>query len=83
MSRLPEQFAIGMAVPKNNETYSAIITMLEESIKSETSLAIGNPQASAEQRAWQCGRADALTAFRELISNVREEALKQRSMPVD
>jgi hypothetical protein len=83
MSRLPEDFAIGMAVPKDNSTYSAIIKMLEESVKSETNLAIGNPIATAEQRAWQCGRADALTAFRELIANVREDALKQRDLPLD
>lgn len=74
--------AIGLSVPKENETLVAILTILDESIKAETSLAIG-PEASAERRSWLCGRADALTAFKEVIKNVREEAMKQRGLPID
>lgn len=80
MSRLPETIAIGLSVPKENETLSAIITILDESIKSETSLAIGLMD-SPERRAWQCGRADALHAFKEVIIGVRQDALKQRGLP--
>lgn len=82
MSRLPETLAIGLSVPKENETLTGILTMLDESIKSETSLAVG-PMDSPERRAWQCGRADALSAFREVIMSVRQEALKQRGLPVE
>lgn len=74
--------AIGMSVPKNNDTYSAIMTLLEESIKSETAVAIG-PLESSEKRHWQCGRADALAAFKEVILSVRNEALIQRGIKED
>lgn len=82
MSRLPEQIAIGLSVPKDNETLAGIFTILDESIKSETSLAVG-PIDSPERRAWQCGRADALASFKELIFNVRQEALSQRGLPTE
>lgn len=83
MSGLPENIALGMAVPKDNYTLSAIINILDESIKSETTVALGNSHSSSENRAWQCGRADALASFKELIVGIREDALKQRGMHVD
>ena len=82
MTRLPETIAIGLSVPKENETLNGIFTILDESIKSETALALG-PIDSAERRAWQCGRADALSAFKEVLNSVRQEALKQRGLPVE
>jgi hypothetical protein len=82
MSRLSEQMAIGFSVPKENETLSGVLTILDESIKAETSLALG-PIDGSEKRAWQCGRADALAAFKEVLIAVRQEALKQRGLPVE
>ena len=83
MSGLPENIVLGMAVPKDNYTLAAVINILDESIKSETFLAIGNTHTSSEQRAWQCGRADALNSLKELITGIREDSLKQRGMNVD
>ena len=71
-----------MSVSKNNETYSAIMALLDESIKAETAIAIG-PLESSEKRHWQCGRADALSAFKEVILSVRSEALLQRGIRDD
>ena len=82
MSRLPEQIAIGMSVPKDNTTLLAVLNLLDESIKEETSLALG-PEPVSENRAWKCGRADSLTAFKILLTEVRQEALKQRELPSD
>jgi hypothetical protein len=82
VSRLPENLAMGLAVPKDNATYASILSIINESLKGETALAIG-PAATPEQRAWQCGRADALNTLKELIVNVREDALRQRDMPID
>jgi hypothetical protein len=83
MSGVPDNIVIGMAVPKDNYTLSAIINILDESIKSETAIALGNSHSSSENRAWQCGRADALGSLKELITGIREDALKQRGMHVD
>lgn len=80
MSKLPDNIAIGLAVQETDKTYSAILSLLDESIKDETGIAIGPDFSSAEKRAWHCGRADALGAFKYLLQSVRKDAIAQRGL---
>jgi hypothetical protein len=80
MSVLPDNIASGLAVKESDKTYAALMILLDESIKSETAVAIGPEFSAPEKRAWQCGRADALTSFKELLVSVRKDAIEQRGL---
>lgn len=79
MSKLPDNIVAGLSVEDDNLTYKAIMDLLDTSIDAETSVAIGSTVAGIN-REWQCGRADALSAFKALIVDVRQSARKQRGV---
>ena len=61
----PQQIIVGFSFEKHNELWKAVHLLLDASIDSETANAISK-ENKGEDRAWHCGRADALTAFKEI-----------------
>lgn len=73
---LPEDIAKALAPADKTELWKTVIKLLETSIYSETVQAVGKENKS-EDRAWHCGRVDALMAFKDVLLDTQQEAAKQ------
>lgn len=76
----PQQIIVGLSFEKNNELWKAVHLLLDASIDSETATALSK-ESKGEDRAWHCGRADALTAFKEILVNTRNDILRDQGRP--
>lgn len=76
----PQQIIVGFSFEKNNELWKAINLLLDASIDSETANAISK-ENKGEDRAWHCGRAEALSSFREILMNTRNDVLRDQGRP--
>ena len=76
----PQQIIVGLSFEKNNELWKAVHLLLDASIDSEVANAISK-ENKGEDRAWHCGRADALTAFKEILVNTRNDVLRDQGRP--
>lgn len=79
---LPEEIILGLSGPENNPTWKAVLMLLDASIESETARAI-SLEVKGEDRAWYCGRADALNSFKDILLNAKEEVAKGNSPSVE
>ena len=79
---LPQQIILGLSFEKNNELWKAVFLMLNASIEAETVNAISK-ENKGEDRAWHCGRADALNAFKEILVNTRNDVLRDQGRPAE
>jgi len=79
---LPQQIIVGLSFEKNNELWKAVFLMLNASIEAETVNAISK-ENKGEDRAWHCGRADALNAFKEILVNTRNDVLRDQGRPAE
>jgi hypothetical protein len=77
---LPQQIIVGLSFDKSNELWKAIHIMLDASIEAETVNALSK-ENKGEDRAWHCGRADALNAFKDILINTRNDILRDQGRP--
>ena len=77
---LPQEIIHGLSFEKDNPLWKAVHLLLDASIDSEISNAISK-ENKGEDRAWHCGRADALSAFKEILVNARNDVLRDQSRP--
>lgn len=73
---LPEDVAKALAPAAKTDLWKVVIKLLDASIYSETVQSVGKEQRG-EDRAWHCGRVDALMAFKDVLQETQEEAAKQ------
>jgi hypothetical protein len=59
-----------------SELWDAVMFIVDESIETETSAAISQ-DFDETKRNHQCGRAEAMKAFKELLQDTRTECLKR------
>lgn len=79
---LPNQIIVGLSFEKNNDLWKAMHLMLDASIEAETVNAFSKDN-KGEDRAWHCGRADALTAFKQILINTRNDVLADQGRPAE
>lgn len=78
--RYPNQIITGLSFEKNNDLWKAIHMLLDASIDSEVASAISKDN-KGEDRAWYAGRAEALTAFKSILIQTREDVLADQGRP--
>lgn len=78
---LPDDMSRALAPAENNEIWKAVLKLLEASIYSESVQAIGKEQRG-EDRAWHCGRVDALMAFKDVLTESQRASARQHGHPV-
>lgn len=76
----PQKIIVGLSFDKNNELWQAVHLLLDASIDAETVNAFSK-ENKGEDRAWHCGRADALSAFKEILVNTRNDILRDQGRP--
>lgn len=74
---LPSEIIQGMSFEAENPVWKAVHTMLDASIEAEVARAI-SIDVKGEDRVWYCGRADALSAFKEILMNTRNDVLRDQ-----
>jgi hypothetical protein len=74
---LPNEIIQGMSFEAGNPVWTAVHTMLDASIEVEVARAI-SIDVKGEDRVWYCGRADALSAFKEILMNTRNDVLRDQ-----
>jgi len=74
---LPEDISKALAPAAKTELWAAVMKLLEASIYSETVQSVGKEQRG-EDRAWHCGRVDALMAFKDVLVETQEQAAKEK-----
>lgn len=79
---LPPEIILGLSGPENNPTWKAVLMLIDASIESETARAI-SLEVKGEDRAWYCGRADALNSFKDILLSTRQEAIESTAQPVE
>lgn len=75
--KLPEDIAKALGPAHKTELWAAVIKLLDASIYSETIQSVAKEQ-KGEDRAWHCGRVDALMAFKDVLTDTQNEAAKQQ-----
>ena len=78
--RYPNQIITGLSFEKNNDLWKAVHMLIDASIESEVATAISR-EVKGEDRAWFAGRAEALTAFKSILIQTREEVLADQGRP--
>ena len=73
---LPEDVARALATAEKTDVWKVVIKLLDASIYSESLQAVAKEQRG-EDRAWHCGRVDALMAFKDVLTETQSEAAKQ------
>lgn len=74
---LPEDVSKALAPAAKSDVWKAVLQLLEASIYSETVQSVGKEQRG-EDRAWHCGRVDALMAFKDVLTETQEQAAKEQ-----
>lgn len=79
---LPQEIIVGFSFDKQNELWKAVHMLLDASIEAETTNALSK-ENKGEDRAWHCGRADALNAFKDILINTRQDILRDQGRPAE
>ena len=77
---LPQEIIHGFGFEKDNQLWKATLMLIDASIEAETAAAISK-EVKGEDRAWHCGRVDALTSFKDVLLNTRDTVLKDLGRP--
>lgn len=77
---LPQEIIVGFSFDKHSDLWKAVHLLLDASIDAETTAALSK-ENKGEDRAWHCGRADALNAFKDILVNTRNEILRDQGRP--
>jgi hypothetical protein len=79
---LPQEIINAFSFDPKNELWKAVHVLLDASIESETAYALSK-ENRGEDRAYHCGRAEALTSFKGVLLSTREAVLKDQGRPLD
>lgn len=74
---LPQEIIHGLSFESHNELWKAVHLLIDASIDAELASATAK-ENKGEDRAWHCGRADALIAFKEILINTRNDVLRDQ-----
>lgn len=72
---LPQEIIHGFGFDKDNPLWKATLLLIDASIESEVAYALAK-ENKGEDRAYHCGRAEALTSFKAVLLTTRETVLK-------
>ena len=73
---LPDDISKALAPALKTELWDAVIKLIDASIYSESVQAVGKEQRG-EDRAWHCGRVDALMTLKDVLVDTQIEAARQ------
>jgi len=76
----PQEILQGFGFEKDNPVWKATIMLLDASIEAETAYALQKDNRG-EDRAYHCGRAEALNSFKDVLFNTRDAVLKDIGRP--
>jgi len=79
---LPQEIVNAFSFDPKNELWKAVNVLIDASIESETAYAL-QKENRGEDRAYHCGRAEALVSFKAVLLNTREAVLKDQGRPLD
>ena len=79
---LPQEIIHGFGFEKDNPLWKATMMLLDASIESETAYAL-QKENRGEDRAYHCGRAEALVSFKGVLLSTRETILRDIGRPLD
>lgn len=79
---LPQEIIHGFGFENNNPIWKATLMLLDASIEAETAAALQKDNRG-EDRAYHCGRAEALNAFKDVLLSTRDIVLKDIGRPAD
>lgn len=77
---LPQDIIHGLSFEAGNPVWKTVLQLLDASIEVEQDTAVSK-EVKGEDRAWHCGRADALKAFKMVLLNSRDQVLKDQGRP--
>jgi hypothetical protein len=77
---LPQEIIHGFGFEKDNPLWKATIMLIDASIEAETASALSR-ENRGEDRAYHCGRAEALNAFKDVLLNTRNMVLADLGRP--
>ena len=77
---LPQEIVHGFGFEKDNQLWKATIMLIDASIEAETAYAL-QKENRGEDRAYHCGRAEALVAFKQVLLSTRDTVLKDLGRP--
>ena len=73
---IPDDISKALAPAAKTELWAVVIKMIDASIYSESVQAVGK-ENKGEDRAWHCGRVDALMALKDVLIDTQAEAARQ------
>lgn len=79
---LPQEIVSAFSFDSKNELWKAVNVLLDASIESETAYAL-QKENRGEDRAYHCGRAEALGSFKSILLSTRDSVLKDQGRPFD
>jgi hypothetical protein len=79
---LPQPIIHGFGFEKDNPVWKATLMLIDASIESETAYAL-QKENRGEDRAYHCGRAEALVSFKSILLTTREAVLRDIGRPLD
>ena len=79
---LPQPIIQGFGFEKDNPVWKATMMIIDASIESETVYAL-QKENRGEDRAYHCGRAEALVSLKSVLLTTRETVLKDIGRPLD
>lgn len=77
---LPQEIIHGFGFEKGNQLWKATIMLIDASIEAETAYAL-QKENRGEDRAYHCGRAEALVSFKQVLLSTRDTVLKDLGRP--
>jgi hypothetical protein len=79
---LPQEIIVGFSFDKHSDLWKAVHMLLDASIEAETANALSKDN-KGEDRAWHCGRADAISSFKQVLLNTRNDILRDQGRPAE
>ncbi len=79
---LPNEILVGLSFEKDNPVWKSVHILIDASIDSENAVALSK-DVKGEDRAWHCGRADALKAFKQILIDTRNAVLQDQGRPLE
>jgi hypothetical protein len=77
---LPQEIIHGFGFESGNQLWKATIMLIDASIEAETAYAL-QKENRGEDRAYHCGRAEALVSFKQVLLSTRDTVLKDIGRP--
>jgi hypothetical protein len=78
--KLPYEIIKAFSFESENDLWKSIHMLIDASIEAETGSALSK-ENRGEDRAWHCGRTEALRDFKDILMNTRNEVLADLGRP--